>query len=97
MQMESYTKMFITIYKIMWCHIVNSNETHTQRVLPSPKKDPDNNTHHPTPPKERVMEKNIHQILCRKKEESFTVCKPKFATYPILYFHVSWFQNMYKL
>jgi len=50
MEMESSTKMFITIYKITWCHIVNSNETHTQRVLPSPKIAPDNNPNPPPPP-----------------------------------------------
>jgi hypothetical protein len=34
--MESFTKMFIPTYQIMWCHIVNSDETHIQRVLRSP-------------------------------------------------------------
>ena len=58
MKMEYSTKMFITIYQIMWCHIVNFNETHTQRVLPSPKMAPDNKTL-PTPQK-------------RKREDKFT-------------------------
>jgi len=30
MEMENSTKMFVTIYKIMWCHIVNSDETAIQ-------------------------------------------------------------------
>jgi hypothetical protein len=36
-EMESSTKIFILAYQIMWCHTVNSDETHIQKVLPSPK------------------------------------------------------------
>ena len=42
MEMESSTKMFWPIYKIMWCHTVNSSETHIERVLVSLKVVPEN-------------------------------------------------------
>ena len=57
MEMDSSIKMFITIYKITWCHIVNSNETHTQRVLPSPKIAPENTP----PPKKKERERERKQ------------------------------------
>jgi hypothetical protein len=68
----------------MWCHIGNSDETHIQRILPSPKVALDNHTPPSTtpPPKkkewerERVSErerqrerKKVHQILCWKRKE----------------------------
>ena len=49
-EMESYIKIFIPTYQIMWCHIVNSYETVIQRVLPSPKVALDTN---PTPPPQK--------------------------------------------
>ena len=33
MEMENSTKMFITIYQIMWCYIVNSYETVIQKQI----------------------------------------------------------------
>jgi hypothetical protein len=48
-EMENSTKMFIPTYQTMWYHIVNSDETHIQRVLPSPKVALDKRTPRPPP------------------------------------------------
>jgi hypothetical protein len=91
MEMESYTKIFIPTYQIMWCHIVNSDETFIQRVLSCSKVTLDTTSTPSSPPqkkKKREKEK-VYQILCRKRHESFTVHEMKYSVPPILYFHVS--------
>jgi len=74
-KMESYTKIFIPTYQIMWYHIVNSDETIIQRVLPSPKVALDTTSTPappPTPKKNLKKREKVHKILCRKRHESFT-------------------------
>ena len=89
-EMALFTKMFIPIYQIIWCYIVNSNETAIQRVLPSPKVALDNRTHpQPNPPPQEKDRKQSSPILSSKRQESLTVHKTKCSVLPILYFHVS--------
>jgi len=73
MEMDSSIKMFITIYKITWCHIVNSNETHTQRVLPSPKIAPEN-TPPPKKKREREREKTKFTKFCAERDRNHLQC-----------------------
>jgi len=73
MEMECSTKIFITIYKIMWCHIVNSNETHTQRILPSPKIAPDINPLRPAPQKKRNRENKLTKF-CAERDRNHLQC-----------------------
>jgi len=71
MEMECTTKMFINLYKIMWCHTVNSHETHTQKVLPSPKIAPDNK---PTPPCPQKKEREKLTKFCAERVRNHLQC-----------------------
>jgi hypothetical protein len=81
---ESFTKMYIASYQIMWCYTVNSNETHTKSTAKS-KITPDNHTP-PHPPNEKTK---FTKFCANKGQESFTVHETKSSNPPILYFHVS--------
>jgi len=67
-KLESYTKIFIPTYQIMWYHIVNSDETIIQRVLPSPKValDTTSTPNPPPPPRHHCPKKRS------KRERKFT-------------------------
>ena len=55
-EMESSTKIFIPTYQIMWCYIVNSDETVTQGVLSCPTVAFEN---HPPPPPKKSQKTNF--------------------------------------
>ena len=69
MEMASATKMLVPIYQITGagCYIVNSGETVVQTMLPSPKVAAE------------TEEKEVNQILCRKRQELPLQCVKPFG------------------